>query len=81
MDNSVPYWETEQPQVADAGKQRFSFYKEAGVLEVASIIHEDGIQKAIRRQALSAAKLRKNEAVANMLIDFLASAGLIQELD
>lgn len=79
--NDKPYWETEQPQVVEAGRQRFSYYKEAGVLEIASIIQEDGKQKSIRRQALSASKLRKNEAAANMLIDFMAAAGLVQEID
>ncbi|NLB78306.1 MAG: hypothetical protein GX796_05520 [Clostridiaceae bacterium] len=79
--NDKPYWETERPQVIEAGKQIFSYYKAAGVLEIASIIQEDGIKKAIRRQVLSASKLRRNEDAANMFIDFMAAAGLIQELD
>jgi hypothetical protein len=28
-----PYWEIESPAIVEAGKQRFKYYKQSGVLE------------------------------------------------
>ena len=81
MNNSIPYWESETPEVIDTRKQRFSFYKDAKVLEIAALINEDGSTKPIRRQALSASMLLHNPAVCDMLLDFLSAAGLVSKVD
>ena len=78
---SVPYWESEIPEVIDSKKQRFSYYKDAKVIEIAALIHEDGTTKAIRRQALSASMLLHNPAVCDMLLSFMEAAGLVSKTE
>ena len=78
MDNSLPYWQVEEPEVINAGKQQFCYYKQFGVLEISAIINENGTQKAIRRQALSGCKLKANRELSDMIVDFLEAAGVIE---
>ena len=33
----TPYWETEQPQVADSKKVRLSYYSQAGKMQVSQV--------------------------------------------
>jgi|BioPla2DNA2_1021312.scaffolds.fasta_scaffold188702_1 hypothetical protein len=73
-----PYWEVEAPEVINAGKQQFAYYKQSQILEISTIIEEDGIKKQIRRQALSGYKLQNNKELANMVLDFLEVAGVIE---
>lgn len=78
MDNSLPYWQIEEPKVVQAGKQQFAYYKQSQVLEISTIINEDGIQKAIRRQALSGYKLKASRELSDMIVDFLEAAGVVE---
>lgn len=73
-----PYWEVEAPEVINAGKQQFAYYKQSQILEISTIINEDGTQKAIRRQALSGYKLKASRELSDMIVDFLEAAGVIE---
>lgn len=78
MDNSLPYWQIEEPKVVQAGKQQFAYYKQSQILEISTILNEDGTQKAIRRQALSGYKLKNDKGLTDMVLDFLEAAGVIE---
>lgn len=80
MNNSIPYWET-TPEVIDTKKQRFSYYKEAKVLEIAGLIDEGDSKKPIRRQALSASNILHYPAVCDMLLEFMEAAGLVSKVE
>lgn len=73
-----PYWETETPKVIMAGKQRFSYYKEAQVLDIALMVEEGDSKKPIRIQALYGDRLRNNKELSNMIVDFLEDTGVIR---
>jgi hypothetical protein len=75
---SRPYWEVEKPQTIVDGNKVFSYYEESKVLEIASLIRENGITKEIRRQSLSADKLRNNADLVDVLLELLEAAGAIQ---
>lgn len=75
---SRPYWETEKPEAITDGNKVFSFYRQSGVLEIASLIRENGITKEIRRQSLSADKLQSNKELADVVLDLLESAGVVE---
>lgn len=79
---SEPYWETgEVPEVVEEGKQRFKHYKQAGVIEITTLLQEDSVVKEIRRETISAYKLQCNAALRGMLLDFLEGAGIIVNAD
>lgn len=75
---SRPYWEVEKPQTIVDGNKVFGYYEESKVLEIASLIRENGITKEIRRQSLSADKLRNNAELVDVLLELLEAAGAIQ---
>lgn len=74
-----PYWETENPvKVIRAGRQQFSYYRQAGILEVTTIVEKDGSQKPIRTQAIFGDRLKNNDELVNMLLEFLQDVGVVQ---
>lgn len=75
-----PYWECENPSVVDAGKQRFKHYKQSGVIEICSKIDENGKEKEFRRQTISAYKLKTNDKLRDMVLDFLEDSGLVRRV-
>lgn len=79
---SIPYWQSgETPQVLDVLKQRFKFYRLAGILEICSLFDdEQGISEA-RRQIISAKKLYNNPELCDMFLLFLADTGLITKVE
>lgn len=79
--NDKPYWETEQPQVVEAGKQRFKYYKDVGTIEICTIIKDGDSEKEIRYQTLSAHKLLRCPALCDMVLDLLSVAGLVSKVD
>lgn len=75
---SRPYWEVEKPRTIVDGNKVFNYYKESKVIEIASLLRENGITKEIRRQSLSADKLRNNADLVDVLLELLEAAGAIQ---
>ena len=75
------YWEVENPAIVEAGKQRFKYYRQGGMLEVCTKIYEDGSERETRRQTISAYKLQDNGELRNMVMDFLEDAGLVRKVD
>lgn len=76
-----PYWEIESPAIVEAGKQRFKYYKQSGVLEISTKVKKGDEEKEIRRQTISAYKLQANEQLQDMLLDFLEDSGLVRRVD
>jgi hypothetical protein len=75
-----PYWECENPSVVDAGKQRFKHYKQSGVLEISTKVKKGDEEKEIRRQTISAHKLKSNDELRDMVLDFLEDSGLVRRV-
>lgn len=76
-----PYWEVENPAIVEAGKQVFKHYKQGGVLEICTKIEESGQSKETRRQTIFAYKLRRNDALRDLVLDFMEAAGIVRKLD
>lgn len=82
MNDSIPYWKSgEVPEVVDVGNQRYKHYKEAGLIEVSTIVKEGDSEKTIRYQAISAHRLLHSPALCDMLFSFLSAAGLISKVE
>jgi hypothetical protein len=75
-----PYWEVENPAIVEAGKQRFKYYKQSGVLEISTKVKKGDEEKEIRRQTISAYKLKTNDKLRDMVLDFLEDSGLVRRV-
>lgn len=75
-----PYWEVENPAIVEAGKQRFKYYKQSGVLEISTKVKKGDEEKEIRRQTISVYKLKTNDKLRDMVLDFLEDSGLVRRV-
>lgn len=73
-----PYWELEEPETITDGNKVFSYYRQSEVLEIASLIRENGKQKEVARQSLTAEKLKNNQELVDVVLELLTAAGVIQ---
>lgn len=78
---SDKYWEIEEPKMTDDGRRRYKYYKQSGILEISTLLQEDGSIKEVRRQAISAFRLKCNIPLRNMILDFLEDAEVIIDAD